>query len=167
MPTIIRCGGGIPVSDYESLQAEYNSYKSSHVHTNDEYNSYGTSQYSSGQSSGYNSGYSAGASAMTKGTVVFITVPQDNNGGTSYHSSVATNGSKILGGIAWGVSSSHITIQGSNDNSNWATIGDIGTGGSDTVDISKYAYVRFLGHKAGASQQWAVIGMNCNSGRRI
>lgn len=147
------------MSDFESLQNEYNSYKSSHAHTNDEYNSYGTSQYSSG--------YSAGASAMTKGTVVFITVPRDNNGGTSYHSSVATNGSKILGGIAWGVSSSHITIQGSNDNSNWANIGDIGTGGSDTVDISKYAYVRFLGHKAGASQQWAVIGMNCNSGRRI
>ena len=167
MPTIFRCGGGIPVSDYESLQAEYNSYKSSHAHTNDEYNSYGSAQYSNGQSSGYSSGYSAGASAMTNGTVVFITVPQDNNGGTSYHSSVATNGSKILGGVAWGVGSSHITIQGSNDNSNWTTIGDIGTSGSDTVDISSYAYVRFLGHKAGASQQWAVIGMNCNSGRRI
>lgn len=51
MPTIIRCGGGIPVSDYESLQTDYNSYKSSHSHTNDEYTSYGTAQYNAGQSS--------------------------------------------------------------------------------------------------------------------
>lgn len=48
MPTIIRCGGGIPVSDYESLQTEYNSYKSSHAHSNDEYNSYGSAQYAAG-----------------------------------------------------------------------------------------------------------------------
>lgn len=56
MPTIIRCGGGIPVSDYESLQAEYNSYKSSHAHTNDEYNSYGAAQYSNGVNAGKSQG---------------------------------------------------------------------------------------------------------------
>ncbi len=50
MPTIIRCGGGIPVSDFEALQNEYNSYKSSHSHTNDEYNSYGNSRYAAGLS---------------------------------------------------------------------------------------------------------------------
>lgn len=37
------------MSDYESLQNEYNSYKSSHSHTNDEYNSYGLAQYASGK----------------------------------------------------------------------------------------------------------------------
>lgn len=56
MPTIIRCGGGIPVSDFESLQNEYNSYKSSHSHTNDEYNSYGSSQYNAGVVAGKSQG---------------------------------------------------------------------------------------------------------------
>ena len=38
------------MSDYESLQTEYSSYKSSHAHTNDEYNSYGNSRYAAGSS---------------------------------------------------------------------------------------------------------------------
>lgn len=36
------------MSDYESLQNEFNNYKSSHAHTNDEYNSYGSEQYAAG-----------------------------------------------------------------------------------------------------------------------
>lgn len=54
MATIVKTGGGVPVSDYEALQAqlnslqnsynslnsEYNSYKSSHAHSNDDYNNY-------------------------------------------------------------------------------------------------------------------------------
>lgn len=39
MATIVRTGGGVPISDYEALQNSYNSYKSNHGHTNDEYNS--------------------------------------------------------------------------------------------------------------------------------
>ena len=71
MPTIIRCGGGIPVSDYESLQNDYNSYKSSHSYTNDEYNNYGSSQY--------NSGYSAGSSAALSGSPTSITFSYGGN----------------------------------------------------------------------------------------
>lgn len=44
MATIVKTGGGVPVSDYEALQAqlnnlnsEYSNYKSSHIHSNDEY----------------------------------------------------------------------------------------------------------------------------------
>lgn len=51
MATIVKTGGGVPVSDYESLQAqlnslqnsynslnsEYSSYKTSHAHSNEEY----------------------------------------------------------------------------------------------------------------------------------
>ena len=49
MTTIVRTGGGVPVSDYEALLTEYVTYKSNHSHTNDEYNSYGASQYAAGQ----------------------------------------------------------------------------------------------------------------------
>lgn len=56
MPTIIMAEGGVPVSDYETLQSQYNSlsseyssYKSSHSHTNDEYASYGSTQYVAGK----------------------------------------------------------------------------------------------------------------------
>lgn len=45
MATIVKTGGGVPVSDYEALQSSYNSlnstyssYKNSHAHSNDEYN---------------------------------------------------------------------------------------------------------------------------------
>ena len=72
MATIVKTGGGVPVSDYEALQAEYNSYKSSHSHTNDEYNSYGTSQY--------NAGVSAGSSAALSGSPKSISF---SYGGTS------------------------------------------------------------------------------------
>lgn len=52
MATIVKTGGGVPVSDYEALQAQlsslqnsynslnstYSSYRNSHAHSNDEYN---------------------------------------------------------------------------------------------------------------------------------
>lgn len=57
------------MSDFESLQNEYNSYKSSHAHTNDEYNRYGLSQYNSGVSAGadvfhFPRGYSLHSTAL-------------------------------------------------------------------------------------------------------
>lgn len=38
MATIIRCGGGISKSKYDALNTEYENYKSSHSHTDTEYN---------------------------------------------------------------------------------------------------------------------------------
>lgn len=52
MATIVKTGGGVPVSDYEALQSQlsslqnsynslsstYSSYRNSHAHSNDEYN---------------------------------------------------------------------------------------------------------------------------------
>lgn len=54
MATIVKTGGGVPVSDYEALQTklnnlnnsynflyqDYTSYKNSHTHSNDDYNNY-------------------------------------------------------------------------------------------------------------------------------
>lgn len=55
MPTIVKTGGGVPVQDYEALQAqlnslnsEYSNYKSSHSHTDAEYAQYGSDQYAAG-----------------------------------------------------------------------------------------------------------------------
>ena len=54
MATIVKTGGGVPVSDYEALQNQYNSlqsehntlvgdyayYRQTHSHSNDDYNNY-------------------------------------------------------------------------------------------------------------------------------
>lgn len=73
------------MSDYESLQNEYNGYKSSHSHTNDEFNSYVSShshtndEYNNYGSSQYNSGYGAGFSSALSGSPTSITFSYGGN----------------------------------------------------------------------------------------
>lgn len=50
MATIVRTGGGVPASEYDALNSEYTLYKSNHSHTDDEYASYGSTQYAAGKS---------------------------------------------------------------------------------------------------------------------
>lgn len=136
MPTIIRCGGGIPVSDFESLQAEYNSYKSSHSHTNDEYTSYGTSQYNAGMNDGKSKlsvvrfdGYGWGNSSSN---VI-------DTGGTSTKTIYFAAAFKT----EFSDSTARMYAQGSNDNSSWNNIVSKGPGGAGNSWEGKTSYRYF------------------------
>lgn len=128
MPTIIRCGGGIPVSDYESLQNEFNNYKSSHAHTNDEYNSYGSEQYTAGANE---------EKVHYKG----IYVSQGYHY-KSYYSSVLDSGHSSAT-IAYAVRSGTVTgtaeLQGSTDGSTWKNL-ETCSGDNAIYGIKTYSY---------------------------
>lgn len=108
------------MSDFESLQNEYNSYKSSHSHSNDEYSSYGSSQY--------NAGVIAGKSQGKIRLVInaAISVHDNGDGAPSYANSKVTFDldlstmtlEKISGGKA-------VTNKISGGNQHWANLDNV------------------------------------------
>ena len=131
MPTIIRCGGGIPSSDYDALNTKYNtlntnynnlnteysSYKSSHSHTDTEYTNYGTSQYNAGVTAAKN----AISSKSIKESSTMINYSNSYKYGTVIDTGTTTKKAVTVHGCHSG-SASDGGAQGSNNNSSWTNI---------------------------------------------
>lgn len=169
MPTIISAGGaGIPVSDYEALLTEYVTYKSSHSHTNDEYNSYGAqlsslqnsynslnSEYSSYKTShSYtNDQYSAARTSMKTSYLQPGYQAGQHKYGTVIDTKNTSNKSVIYACVYIGENNDnhggYARVEGSNDNSTWTSIVShsnsckpYGSAGTSGMTTSTYRYFR-------------------------
>lgn len=169
MPVLFKTSGGVPVSDYESLQSsynnlnsEYNNYKSSHSHTNDEYNSYGESQYNSG----YGNGVNAGKSKLS-------VIRFDAYGWNHFNSNVIDTGGTSTKTIYFAAafkkefndSTATMYAQGSNDNSSWNNIVSKGFGGAGNSweGTTTYRYFRiYYQGKYGGDSSAAMLAVKAD-----